>query len=181
MRTITRGGILLFSCLLAWAGCSSVPSHPPRGEDRIRSEGYSLLYQLMNDESDVAKVLLFKHVEPATEKIIKEIDSTADEAKKQLEDFHKRDSSLNLEMPNLPDMEKKCRESISHAETKDLLTASGKDFERRLLMTQVQAMNYGGHLAKVLAEQEKDPQRKDMLTKLSERCLKLRSEVIRLL
>ena len=64
----------------------------------MRNEGYSLLYQLMSQESDVAKILIIKHTDPKVTDVIKEIASTCGEVKKALELFHERDRHLSLEL-----------------------------------------------------------------------------------
>lgn len=168
-------------CALAVTGCSTVLPTTAWRQARVRNEGYSLLYQLLSQESDVAKILIIKHTEPPVTDAIKEIATTSGQAKKALELFHEKDRHLNFEMTNLPQIEQKTRAAIESTETKQLLFSNGKTFERRLLFTQAQAMNYAAHLAKVLQDQEDNPNRKSYLAKLSERCTTLHDKAIDLL
>ena len=174
----------LIVCALTVTGCSTVQKVLPTAawrEFRVRNEGYSLLYQLLSQESDAAKLLIIKHADAPIADIIKEIASTCDQARKELELFHKNDRHLNLEMPHLPEIEQKTRAAIESTETKQLLFSSGKTFEVRFLFTQAEAMKYAAHLAKVLHDQEADPLRQKFLATVAERCTTLHDRAMRLL
>jgi hypothetical protein len=173
----------LFVCVLAVTGCTTIQKILPTadwGQARVRNEGYSLLYKLMDQESDVSKILIIKHASSPVADVIKEIASTCGFAKKGLDLFHEKDN-LNLKMADLPEIEQKTRLAIASTDTKQLLTSSGKTFEHRLLLTQVEAMNYASHMAKVLHDQETDPLRKQFLATLSQHCATLHDKVIDLL
>jgi hypothetical protein len=181
-RTWVCGPLLV--CALAVTGCATVQKVLPTAawhQARVRNEGYSLLYQLMSQNSDVAKILIIKHADPPVADVIKEIASTCGQAKKELDLLHEKDRHLSFEMTNLPQIEQQTRAAIQSTVTKQLLTSSGKTFERRLLFTQAESMNYAAHLAKVLYDQESDPARKKFLDALSDRCTTLHDKVIDLL
>jgi hypothetical protein len=174
----------LLGCALTVTGCATVQKVLPTvawHKARVRNEGYSLLYKLMSQESDVAKIFIIKHADPPVDDIIREIARTCDRARKDLEVFHERDRHLSFEMANLPEMEQKTRAAIQSTVTKQLLTSGGKTFERRLLFTQAESMNYAAHLAAVLRDQENDPLRKKFLDALSQKCTTLHDQVIELL
>jgi len=174
----------LIVCALAVAGCSTVQKALPTAawhKARVRNEGYSLLYQLMSQDSDVAKILIIKHADPPVADVIKEIASTCGQAKKELEQFHEKDRHLSFEMTNLPQIEQKTRAAIESTVTKQLLFSSGKTFERRLLFTQAESMNYAAHLATVLHNQEDNPARQAFLATLSQQCTTLHDRVMGLL
>jgi hypothetical protein len=176
-------GTLLASALTV-PGCATVQKVLPTAawhQARVRNEGYSLLYHLMSQESDVGKILIIKHADPPVADIIKEIASACDQARKDLELFHEKDRHLSFEMANLPEMEQKTRAAIQSTVTKQLLTSSGKTFERRLLFTQAESMNYAAHLAAVLHDQENDSPRKEFLDALAQRCTTLHDRVVNLL
>jgi hypothetical protein len=182
-RRVWACGTLLAGAL-ALAGCATVQKVLPTRawhQARVRNEGYSLLYQLMSQESDVSKILILKHADPPVADIIKEIASACDQARKELEGFHEKDRHLSFEMANLPEMEQKTRAAIQSTVTKQLLTSSGKRFERRLLFTQAESMNYAAHLAAVLHDQENDPLRKKFLDALAQRCTTFHDQVADLL
>ena len=181
-RTWVCGTLLV--CALAVTGCATVQKVLPTAawhQARVRNEGYSLLYQLLSQDSDVAKILIIKHADSPVADVIKEIASTCGQAKKELDLFHEKDRHLSFEMANLPEFEQKTRAAIQSTVTKQLLFSSGKTFENRLLLTQVESMNYAAHLAKVLHEQEDNANRKDFLATLSERCTTLHNKAIDLL
>ena len=175
-------GGLLIACMLT--GCSTIQKVLPTvawEKIRVRNEGYSLLYQLLNQESDAAKILIIKHADRPIADIIKEIASTSGQAKKELELFQKNDRHLNLKVPHLPESELKTRAAIETTVTKQLLFSSGKTFEVRFLFTQAEAMNYVAHLAQVLHDQEADQLRQKFLATLAERCTLLHDRVMELL
>jgi hypothetical protein len=174
----------LIVCALAVTGCSTVQKILPTAawrEARVRNEGYSLLYQLLSQESDAAKLLIIKHADPPIADVIKEIASTCGQAKKELEQFHEKDRHLNLEMTHLPEIEQQTRAAIQSTVTKQLLFSSGKKFEVRFLFTQAEAMNYAAHLAQVLHNQEANPARKEFLATLAQQCTTLHDRVMGLL
>jgi hypothetical protein len=174
----------LIVCALAVTGCSTVQKILPTAawrEARVRNEGYGLLYQLLSQESNAAKLLIIKHADPPVADVIKEIASTCSQAKKELEQFHEKDRHLSLEMTHLPEIEQKTRAAIESTVTKQLLFSSDKKFEVRFLFTQAESMNYAAHLAKVLHDQENNPVRKEFLATLSERCTTLHDRVMGLL
>ena len=176
-------GLLLIWALAA-TGCATVQKILPTTawrEVRVRNEGYSLLYQLLSQESDAAKLLIIKHADPPIVAIIQEIADTCDAAQKDLKAFQKNDRRLSLAMANLPQIEQKTRAAVESTVTKELLFSSGKKFEVRFLFTQAEAMNYGAHVAKVLHDQETDPQRKKFLATIAARCTTLHDRVMGLL
>ena len=175
---------MLIVCMLAVTGCSTVQKILPTTawrQARVRNEGYGLLYKLLSQESDAAKILIIKHADPPVADIIKEIANASDQARKELELFHEKDRHLSFEVTNLPEIEQKTRAAIESTVTKQLLFSSGKTFEVRFLLTQAEAMNYAAHLAQVLHEQEDNVNRKSFLATLSERCTTLHDRVMELL
>jgi hypothetical protein len=84
-------------------------------------------------------------------------------------------------MSHLPAMEEKTRAAIESTTTKDLLFSSGRAFELRLLLTQVQALGYAGHLAAQLADQEGNAKRKEFLTQFAKQCEEHHKQVVELL
>jgi len=181
-RTWVCGTLIV--CALAVAGCSTMQKVLPTAawhKARVRNEGYSLLYQLMSQESDVAKILIIKRADAPVADVIKEIATTCSQAKTHLDLFHEKDRHLSFKMTNLPEFEEQTRAAIESTVTKQLLTSTGKIFERRLLFTQAEAMNYAAHLAHVLHDQEENPVRKEFLATLSERCTALHDKVVDLL
>src|SRR5271170_3955046 len=170
-------------CLVVLAGCSTVPPVIPffGRQSRIRDEGYSLLYTLASKQSDVGKILIIKSASAKVYTEIKQIAEVFSQAKKQLDGFAKEDGTLNFQMSHLPSMEEKTRAAIASTTTKDLLFSSGKAFELRLLLTQVEALDYASHLADQLAKQDENLKRKEFLTQFAKQCVQHHKQVIDLL
>jgi hypothetical protein len=151
--------LLLLSAALTTACASTPPKSPtPTGGDiHTRNQAYSLLYKLMSDESDVAKILIIKQAGAPVVAVVKDIATFAQSSKKQLDDFQKSDPQLHFDQPDLPALEQESRDLAAKTEGRDLLTSSGKNFEVRLVFTQSQAMSYAAQLAKPLADHEPNP------------------------
>jgi len=171
----------LLICIIALAGCAAFSTAPTDtgGLVRQRNEGFSLLYKLMSDESQVGNIFILKHADNSIRDLVTQIGSTCQTAKSRMFAFGKSDRSLDFDTTDLPDVEQKSRDLESADETKALLFSNGRPFEAELLFTQAEAMNYAADLSKALAAQEPDPARKDFLQKLSQRCADLHDQLMK--
>ena len=172
LGTWTRIGILFVTIL---AGCTSTPGPPPApagSADAIRqlNEGYSLLYKLMSDEGDVGKIFILKRPSETVSAPVKEIGNAAQAARKKMDALAKQDSRLSYQMADLPHIEQRSRDLQASAYSRALLTSGGKEFEARLVFTQMEAMNYAVQLCKALNEKEQDANRKAFLQSLEKQC-----------
>jgi len=169
---------LLTLTTVVLAGCAShqspttgpgQSSSPTSGGGLIhaRYQGYSILYRLMSDEGNVDKILVVKSVDDPVKQLIKQIASTCSDAKTQLDNYQKQDGRSEFNVPDLPRIEQETRDLESKTDEKELLFSSGKTFQLRLILTQLQATRYGQLLCTALVQIEDDPQRKDFLTRLA--------------
>lgn len=124
----------------------------------MRNNSVSLLYDLLNDEKNVSKVLIIKSNSDELGKLIKSISVSSRDAQKQLDAMAKEDATLNLHALELPAGEKATRDSISKTKEHELLTSSGENFQFQLLLTQTDALSYGWHLGKIAAENSARPE-----------------------
>jgi hypothetical protein len=123
-----------------------------------RNNAASLLYDLLNDERNVSKILIIKHNDAELGKLIDAISKTSGDAYKRLGEMAKADATLNLEALKLPAGEKETRKAIAKTKEHELLFSSGENFEFQLLLTQWDAMSYGWHLAKIAADNSTRPE-----------------------
>ena len=144
--------------------------------DARLSAGYSLLHSLVKDESGVAGILSVKQASDETTAIIKDIAAASHDARKQLEAFAQADARIVLDRPQLPEVEQSTRGSIALATGGGLLFAG--DFELRLLLTQLDALQYGQHMAEQVARMDGDEERSQWLREFSKRYADLRKRVI---
>ena len=163
--------------------CSANPKPSSHNGGLIRelNEGYSLLHQLMSDESDVSKMLIIKHADEPVAGVVKEISGACQAAKTSMDGFPKTDVRIEFDVPDLPRIEQESRDLDSSIEEKELLFSSGKTFEMRLIYSQAQAMEYGEVLCKALAAREDDAGRKAFVTDLSKQCADFRDRLLGLL
>ncbi|HWN94421.1 MAG TPA: hypothetical protein VNT99_05275, partial [Methylomirabilota bacterium] len=113
--------------------------------------------------------------------VIKRVSSTADDARKSLEKLAQEDATLNLKNKGLPPGEMATRESAAKAKGKELLHASGADFEFKLLLTQAEALGYAERLALVAAENEPRPGHAKVFANISSQLKARHQEVLILL
>ncbi|MCE9591151.1 MAG: hypothetical protein K8S99_11580 [Planctomycetes bacterium] len=182
---MSRLGIIGAAVLMAM-GCQTAPqakATQPAGVDAhavMLNEGYSLLYELCGKEKDVDKAMWLHKVDPRVEAVVKEIAQASAAAKARFEAFAAADPALRLKMRPLPKLEVSTRDAIEATQTRLLMTA-GDAFELRLLLTQTDSMQYGSHMAKVLAAQDANAERKAYLEGLSKKLDQFRDRVVALL
>jgi hypothetical protein len=168
---------------IALAGCCTAPRPPSEngGAIRERNEGYSLLHQLMHDESRVGGIFILKHADDPVRDLIKEIAAACDNARKQMDEFPKADNRIEFDVPDLPKLEQESRDLESKADEKDLLHSSGKEFELKLIFTQAQAMGYACNLCRALLVHEDDVGRRTFLMDLLDGCIGFQNRLMNLL
>jgi hypothetical protein len=177
VRGFRRFLVLLVILLLA--GCVSARNPPPQpaSSNLTDGHGYALLYDLLGDEKDAAKLRFIKRERPELKELVNEISARCREAHQRLEAFGKADRSLNLKNLGLPADEVAARKAISRFKEKALLTEKGKDFEVQLLLSQNEALTYGAHLAKISITCESRPDRVEFLRQLSSDLLRLQQKL----
>jgi hypothetical protein len=149
----------------------------PAAVDSNLSGGYSLLAQLMEDEREVDMIFLMKDAPKEVAETVKEIARFSKEGKEKLAELT-RGTGIALDRSPLPKIEKEAREAIART-TAGQLVGSGEDFPKKLLLTQVQAMNYMAHLAQVLAAHEKNNARRQFLRETEATAQRLHARVVR--
>jgi len=146
----------------------------------VRDNAVALLNDLLGDEKNVSKILLIKHHSDDLGKLIKEISATTANGAKMLEDFTKG-SAVDVKRLDLPPGEAAARSAISKAKKHLLLSSKDAEFEFQLLLTQVEALNYGANLALIAAESETDPARARDFLRLSAELRDLHERVVAML
>jgi hypothetical protein len=147
----------------------------------IRNNAVALLDDLMNDEKNVSKILIIKHNSDELGKLIKDISETAGNGAKMIDEFSKSAGGLDLKRLDLPPGEAATRKAISKTKEHLLLSSKDAEFEFQLLLTQVEALNYGAHLAMVAADCERDPARTRDFLRLAAQLRDLHERVLAML
>jgi hypothetical protein len=176
-------GLFSVTCGIGLIGCAASPKPPSAngGLFRQKNEGYSILYKLMSDESQVGRIFIIKHADDSVGNLIRGIGDACATAGKQMDEFPKSDNRIEYDVSDLPYVEVKSRELAASETTKALLGSSGKEFELRLIFSQAQAMDYAHQLCESLAADDDNPDRKNFLTDLSQRCSGYYSSLISML
>jgi hypothetical protein len=161
--------ILLILTALALLGlCQTLDAGPSAKPDiATRDNCYGLLHQLLDEQKDVSLLHLIKHEYPDFEDLMRRIARMSGTGAKLLEQLAKKDSSLRLDDIELPPGEVATRDAIAKTTEKKLLGEKGERFHLNLLLSQLEALNYGSHLADVACENDTDTEREQALTDLS--------------
>ena len=144
---------------------------------QTRNNALALLDDLLGDEKNLSKILIIKHNSDELGQLVKDISKTAGDNAKMLESLAKSQPGLNLKATDLPPGEVATRKAISKTKEQLLLHSKDAEFEFQLLLTQVEAMNYGAHLAMVVADSETDPNATREFLRLSAELRDLRERV----
>lgn len=171
--------LVLFAPLAMATACSTsqeMPLEKLDAADQRMVEGYSLLYELMSKQKELDGIFMIKSASEPTKQLARDISGTSNTAARRLEQWAKANPAHGIRQPNLPAVELDARAMIEEKTTVSLLTA-GDDFELRLLLTQVDATNYGAAIASVLAESDSNEQRAQFCTELAEQYTKLNERV----
>ena len=168
---------LSVSCVLTPTRGSETSEH----RDYLNG-GYYLLHHLCEDEAKLPLLLDVKDAPPEIEKYAVHISKTAKESITDLERLQENDPHLNFDKNPLPRIERDVRESIQADKQHQLLFGTtGAEFVRALLVSQVEASSYALNLAKVLSQQEKNPDRVKTLQHISVQWRAIHEEAMRLL
>jgi len=163
------GGILLSSAAMAMVcGCANVqktetaavPAATSSDMRKLetRNNAVSLLYDLTQDEKNLSKILIIKGGSKEFEALIKAIAQTTRDTGTRLEQLAVADPQMKLHALELPAGEKATRAAIAKTKEHELLFSSGNNFQFNLLLTQVDALSYGWHLAKIAGDNSQRPE-----------------------
>lgn len=146
----------------------------------MRNNCYSLLHQLLEDEKNVRLLLFIKREQEDVNQLIKKISANSG-AGTNCWRSSRHDPAIRLDDFRLPPGEIATRAAIAATKKQELLGQSGEQFELSLLLTQLQALSYAWHLAKVAGENEAQPERAQALAGVSADMQHLYNEVFGLL
>ena len=132
-----------------------MPVSEKKSSDLVtRNNALALLDDLLNDEKNLSKILIVKRNSDELARLVQNISRTAGGGADLLKSLAKNEPGLNLKATDLPPGETAARKAISKNKEYLLLHSKDAEFEFQLLLTQVEALNYGANLAMVAAEDE---------------------------
>jgi hypothetical protein len=148
---------------------------------QTRNNALALLDDLLNDEKNLSKILIIKRNSDQLGRLVENISKTAGNGADFLQSLAKNDPALNLKKTDLPPGEAAARKAISKTKESVLFHSKDAEFEFQLLLTQVEALNYGAHLAMVVAENEPQANNTRELLALGARLRDLHEQVLAML
>jgi hypothetical protein len=167
-RDFSAAALVLTAAVLT--ACAAAPTRTdpaPNPRQRELANGYSLLHDLLAKQADVDKVLWIKSADPATETLLQDIAVASKAGRDWIAQTVQATPGLSLNQAHLPPLEMATREAIERTSRAAILM--GGDFARRMLLSQISAIEYGTHLAQVLAERENDAARQTWLREWAKR------------
>jgi hypothetical protein len=153
--------------LAALVGCSAAHEHADetaRGGRPVLSYGYALLYEMVRTERFADKILLVKSESDEVKRIVGRIADHAADSKTRLEQIAKGYPAIRIDSDALPEVQVRMLRSLETEQVKDVLSRSGKDFERTLLVVLVGFVQQERHLARVMVDAETDANRRRFWT-----------------
>lgn len=182
---LSRHGWGLIALIAAlFCGCHTPArsrSEERHAERTIRSNAYSLLYELLSQQKNLGLLLIIKSAGDRIDTVVREIARDSNRGARLIEDFAAEDETLLLGDTWLPPAESEARERLADAMRRNLLGESGEPFEFYLLMAQSQALPYAATLAEVASAHENQPSRSNALRALGAVMRRHHQEVITLL
>lgn len=148
---------------------------------QTRNNALALLDDLLGDEKNLSKILIIKHNTDQLGKVVGDISKTAGNGAQMLEALAKAEPGLDLKATSLPPGEAQARKEMSKAKEHVLLHSKDAEFQFQLLLTQVDALNYGANLAMVVAQNETQPDRTRDFLRLSAELRALDERVLAML
>jgi hypothetical protein len=186
---LLRIPVLFLLCSLC--ACQSVrhpkPSPPPvepgtaeksAVDLQTRNNALALLDDLLNDEKNLSKLLIVKRNSDELGRLVENISKTAGRGADLLQSLAENDPGLDLKKTDLPPGEVAARKAISKTKEHVLLHSKDAEFEFQLLLTQLEGLNYGAHLAMVAAENEPQASRTREFLALGEQLRNLNEQVL---
>lgn len=138
---------------------------------------YSLLHELLKEQSQVEKVLWVKLETEDLRPLLKYIAEASASSARVLEAFAKSDPTLRLTALDLPAGEQATRDAIRRTKTKEFLSPFNPDFEVVFLQTEAEALCYAWHLANVAADNDDSSSRVEALRHMGKQMRQLHKEV----
>ena len=176
-------GMNLLRCtaLLALVA-ATLPLHADDHGTHYRTNGYSLLYKLCEQERPLDLILMVKTTPKEIADYLHTVSASAKDDVNMLDQLKEHDKALNFDDRGLPQFEEDTRASIK-ADKQHMLLFGTKDnaFARALLETQIEAGTYGMNLAKVLIATEPNAHRADVVRKIGDHWEKSRDRAYALL
>lgn len=153
-----------------------------RGQDKTElMNGYRLLYDLAQNETQVDKVFIIKKGISPLEETIKKIAEAARKLEKDLESVARYDSVEPFGPSALPPVEIATRKSIADFKRNRILSGSPAQFQKELLVSQIEALTYGSNLLDTLIATDPNPTRVQILQRHVARWKNLRQEIFNLI
>ena len=153
--------------LAVLVGCSTAhrpADEPGRGGRPVLSYGYALLYEMVRTQRFADKILLVKSESEDVKRIVGRIADHAADTKTRLEQLAKEYPAIRIDSDVLPEVQVHMLHSLETEQVKDVLSRSGKDFERTLIIVLVGFVQQERHLARAMVDAETDANRRRFWT-----------------
>ncbi len=161
------GGCAADSTALQKAEARPQQKADAQNQRQILNEGYSLLYNELDNLSKVHLIFLVKSESKPVNEVTAAVTEYADALKGTLDRVAKDYPAVNIKLDPLPVIEQRTREAIG----KDRLLTfapivglTGESFDRRVLQSLEGMLNHLRFVAKTLADEEPEPSLKQIAT-----------------
>ena len=173
--------ILPAICLLGLVSTIARCDNTSSARDNLKG-GFYLLHDLLSNEHDVPFLLDIKTAPQEIQDFAKKISLTAEDGKAELDKMRDSDPKISWAKNPLPKIEQDVRGSIKGEKQHQLLFGTkDNDFVRAFLVSQAEASMYASNIAKVMAQEDREPRQAHVFTLISNRWHALYEEDFRLM
>ena len=178
--------VFAFITFSSYAYSESPDKHSDTGDPQIDmlNDGYSLLYGNVSGLEIVDKILYVKIANDETRTIVDAISDYSAELSEELEMLSEDYPSIRIDLDPLPEVEK-AKQAAAQKERvlsfAPIVGRTGPNFERTLLLTLSGGLNQLRFLCQVIAEEETNDQRQELVLAAGERFKELYLDTLKLL
>ncbi|MGB5474407.1 MAG: hypothetical protein WBQ78_13155 [Gammaproteobacteria bacterium] len=179
LRTLPGLAVMALVVLPLLASCDAVckavcETSQPAGEiGQPRDIGYAVLKKLLDDEQHVKTLRIVKSIitlskaSDPTAELIDDIATVSARGLDDLETLVALRPAINLDTSSQEQLGSDIFNALRVATARELITATGDDFELSLVLSQIQALRLIGQLLKEIQELDPNPKRQAWLAHLA--------------
>lgn len=167
--------VLVLMMFLVSCGDSTELPPPDQGNNQSRDAGYRVLKKLLEDEKHLKTLRIVKDVITLGETsrpsvtLIEDIAGTSSRSLEEMDELIKLEPGIMLDKAGPTQLGGKILDALRKSTAKDLITASGDDFEVSLIISQAQVLRLISQLLKELSQLEPNTTRQAWLVDLADR------------
>jgi len=177
LRSLLELMVMVLVLLTFLSSCDGLTEQPPsnQGNNQLRDAGYRALKKLLGDEKRLKTFRIVKDVVTIGETsrpsatLIDDIATTSSSSLEEMDKLATLEPRIMLDKPGPTQLGGEILDALRVATAKDLITASGEEFEASLIISQAQVLRMISLLLKELSELDPNTTRQAWLEGLADK------------